>query len=165
MTIVPKLSTQIERLKKIRDDFLIERAKNEAEKKAKQETEEKPRRELSREAEEKAKNEANQEAEEKARTEAEDKKQGCMPRARSYGSVGIRFSPRSAQTSTIVPMEVEPSWGALMRYSTTMDRTTYEEVVIAARWVYEHMVTHPRGVAKCTMRYFQTAQPPPPNMG
>jgi hypothetical protein len=63
----------------------------------------------SREAEEKARNEANEEAEEKARKDAEGKKQGCRPRARSYSTVGIRFTPHSAQTSTIVPMEVKAS--------------------------------------------------------
>jgi hypothetical protein len=77
---VPKLTTLIVRLKKIRDDFLAKKAEDEAEEKAKQEPEEKARRELSREAEEKAKNEIQPgEGDEGGggQKAGMDKKQGC----------------------------------------------------------------------------------------
>ena len=60
-------------------------------------------------------------------------------------------------------MEIEPRWGLVKRDSAGIDRRTYDEVVTAARWVYDRMVSHSGGPAKCTVRSLGTPLPPPPN--
>jgi hypothetical protein len=39
--------------------------------------------------------------------------------------------------------------------------STYDEVVTAAKWVYERMLSHTGSPAKCTVRSLQTVLPPP----
>ncbi len=49
--------------------------------------------------------------------------------------------------------------GPMKRYSAEKDRKTYYAVVIAAKWIYDCMVSHQDDVARCTMRYLKSAQP------
>ncbi len=54
----------------------------------------------------------------------------------------------------------------VQRYSASVDRTIYSEVVLVAKWVYEWIQSHPGGPGKCTVRSLRAAeQPPPPAAG
>jgi hypothetical protein len=68
-----------------------------------------------------------------------------------------RARPR---VSISVPEEILPAWGPLKRFSASVDTKTYNEVVLAATWIYEWMQSYP---ARCRVRYLKsTEQPPPP---
>ena len=51
----------------------------------------------------------------------------------------------------LIPTEVLPSWGILKRYSASMDKTTYLNVVYTAEWMFNCMLSHKEGPEACRM--------------
>jgi hypothetical protein len=69
------------------------------------------------------------------------------------GRVGVRRL-RADKISGYVPPEVLPSWGPLKRYTEAIDtrrQVTYNEVVTAATWVFQRMLVQEGGPKKCTL--------------
>jgi hypothetical protein len=74
-----------------------------------------------------------------------------------------RPGPRAAQSrANIVPSEVLPAWGKLKRFSKRLDRGTYFESVLVAKWIFHLMLTQVGGPRNCRMRSLQGAMPEPP---
>jgi hypothetical protein len=74
-----------------------------------------------------------------------------------------RHGPRAAQSgANIVPSEVLPAWGELKRFSQKLDRGTYTESVLLAKWIFQLMLTQVGGPRACRMRSLQQAMPEPP---
>ena len=51
----------------------------------------------------------------------------------------------------LIPTEVLPCWGILKRYSASMDKTTYLNVVYTAEWMFNCMLSHKEGPEACRM--------------
>ncbi len=61
---------------------------------------------------------------------------------------------RADQHCTFVPMEVLPRWGQLKRYTEGMSRTTYNDVVTGAEWVFQRACSSIKAVqrnAQCVL--------------
>jgi hypothetical protein len=64
-----------------------------------------------------------------------------------------RRGPRAAQTDANIEVsEVLPRWGELKRYSARLNRSSYDRVVVAAKWIYAHMQAHSGGPQACRLR-------------
>ncbi len=50
------------------------------------------------------------------------------------------------------PSPIEPTWGPLKRYTEQCSFKTYNRVVAAAEWLFQHMLKTEGGPAACTVR-------------
>ena len=63
-------------------------------------------------------------------------------------------------------MEILPRWGILKteKYAAGMYKNTYFNVVAAARWIYDRMLSQERGPEKCYVSsHYTNLNPPPPS--
>jgi hypothetical protein len=136
IAIVPKLKKQIDRMTKLRDEFL---QKKQADVQGR--LPDAPAGPLLR----------REEQTQPAEFQRTD--QGRPPAAPAQTVGGSmppnRRSPRAAQSSaSIVVSEVLPAWGPLKRFEFGcfgMDRATYDHSVDCARWTFDHMKANSGG--------------------
>ena len=171
--VVPKLKKQIERMTKIKDDFLRrEEEKKQAGAPVQREEERNQADALPRAREQQQKQQKDKanvlRLEHRPREEELSHTGQGGPSADPTGTCYLRKrrGPRAAQsTPNLVIPEVLPAWSPLKRY-TDLDTDSYQELVKAARWVFEYMQSSPGGALSCTMRRcidsVSTASPVPP---
>jgi hypothetical protein len=73
---------------------------------------------------------------------------------------------RTPTSCTIVPIEIQQRWSPSKRYSDGINRSTNDDMVTGAQWVFSSMLSHAGGPQKCTLRSLAllTGDPPPSHM-
>jgi hypothetical protein len=92
----------------------------------------------------------------KVRQEEEEKCSAATPCSQQGASGRGRGRRALSHDKDVVPIAIQPSWGDLKRYSTGMDKSTYEEAVAAARSVYDLMRTCPGGPVHARVKHLDT---------
>ena len=150
LAVVLKLKRQIDRMTKLRDEFLQQKQAEAMPDKTAGKMPDKPAGSFQTTRRRRAASREKTQPDELTSTDLEG------PPAAPHQALHKRRGPQRARSDGIVVSEALPKWGPSPRFDHAMDRVTYDRSLQCAKITIEHMWTHPHGPNQCRLMCIKT---------